>query len=322
MAHEVEGKIYSLKQKSWHGNDIISEDVLSSAEIIKLVNLDYIVEKQPIYLGSNDVIPNHYANVRMDTGKALGVVKDKYQIVQNTEAFEFFDSVIGKDYIQYETAGILKEGKKVFVTAKMKNGMKVNGKDEHDLYLIFLNDHSGTSPVRIMLSSVRLVCANTMVASIKDAKRANTHFAIKHTKSYKNKIDTAEQVLRLSKQTFEQQKDFFEKISKIQLKDNQVSDLALKLICDYAELDSIGTGADISEVLSTRKFNTYNKILNSYHNPNSQQSILGTGYGFLNGVTYFTSHEMYKDKEDSINGHLFGGALDLQQKAVDLILAY
>ena len=178
MAHEVEGKIYSLKQKSWHGNDIISQDVLSSAEIIKLVNLDYKVEKQPIYLGSNSEIPNYYANVRMDTGAPLGIVKDKYQIVQNTEAFEFFDSVIGKDYIQYETAGILKEGKKVFVAAKMKNGMKVNSKDEHELYLIFANDHTGSAPVRIMLSNVRIVCNNTFTAAVSNAKRANTHFAI------------------------------------------------------------------------------------------------------------------------------------------------
>lgn len=322
MAHQVEGKIYSLKQKSWHGNDIISQDVLSSSEIIKLVNLDYKVEKQPIYLSNGDEIPKHYANVRMDTNKSLGIVKDQYQVVQNTEAFEFFDTVIGKDSIQYETAGILQEGKKVFVTAKMKNGMKVNGKDEYDLYLIFANDHTGNSPVRIMLSNQRIVCSNTFTAAIKDSKKLNSHFAIKHTKSYKNKIDTAEQVLRLSKQTFEKQKDFFEHISKIKLKDNQVTDLALKLICEYAELDRIATGEDINEVLSTRKFNTYNKILSSYHNPSSQQSILGTGYGFLNGVTYYSTHEMYKNQEDSINGHLFGGALDLQQKAVDLILNY
>ena len=105
----------------------------------------------------------------------------------------------------------------------------------------------------------------------------------------------------------------------VKLEDNVAYDLALKLICDQAELETIGTGEDIRNVLSTRKRNQFDKLLDCYYSPESQQNIVGTAYGFLNGVTFYTSHLMYKDQEDSIDGHLFGGALNLQQKTIDLL---
>lgn len=319
MAHLVDGKIYSLKEKSWHGLDIISNEPLSSEEIIKKINLDWNVVKEPLYLGDQTEVPNFFCNVREDNRKPLGIVKDRYEIVQNTEAFEFFDTVIGKDVIQYETAGSLKEGKKVFVTAKLKEGMKINGKDEHNLYLIFTNDHTGNSPLRIMLSSVRVVCHNTFTAAIQDSKKTNNAFSIRHTKSYKDKYAQAMNVLKISKNTFDTQQLYLQSLTKVKLADDVAYDLALKLICDQAELESLGTGEDIKEVLSTRKKNQFDKILDSYYSPQSQQNIVGTAYGFLNGITYYTSHVMYKDKEDSIDGHLFGGALNLQQKTINLL---
>lgn len=70
-------------------------------------------------------IPDHYATVRIDNQAVLGVVGKEYKIVQNREAFSFFDSNVGGDGIQYETAGALGKGEQIFITAKLPNYVKV-----------------------------------------------------------------------------------------------------------------------------------------------------------------------------------------------------
>lgn len=52
-------------------------------------------------------------NTRKPTWKGLGVVTDKYQVVQNHEAFAFTEELLGHG-VRYETAGMLQEGGQVY----------------------------------------------------------------------------------------------------------------------------------------------------------------------------------------------------------------
>src|SRR6478672_110731 len=107
---------FSVKEKAWHGLGQIVTDYPTSAEAIKLANLDYNVIKQPLYTINNEgdtkAVKNFFTTVRQDTGEPLGVVGRKYEIIQNIDAFSFFDSIIGGDGILYETAGALGAGEK------------------------------------------------------------------------------------------------------------------------------------------------------------------------------------------------------------------
>jgi len=123
---------FSVKEKAWHGLGTIVESYPNSAEALKFAGLDYNVEKRPLFTvdsrnlvtfqskdagGLNDVfmpdipVPNYYSTVRTDTEEVLGVVGKDYKVVQNTEAFSFFDSIVGSgEGILYETAGALGKG--------------------------------------------------------------------------------------------------------------------------------------------------------------------------------------------------------------------
>jgi len=115
---------FTVKEKAWHSLGTVIEDYPTSAQALAFAGLNYTVEKRPLFTLDNVnfdllnalaagidpaiTVPNYYANVRTDTEEVLGVVGKDYQIVQNIEAFSFFDSIVGNENgIKFETAGAL-----------------------------------------------------------------------------------------------------------------------------------------------------------------------------------------------------------------------
>ena len=151
MAHNINfneqtGKhsFFSVKEKAWHGLGQIIEQYPNSSEALKFAQLDYIVEKRPLFTYDNEnniadedveikipeiEVPNFYATMRTDNETVLGVVGKDYEVVQNVDAFSFFDSIVGGDGIQYETAGALGKGERIFITAKLPGYIKVGNDD-------------------------------------------------------------------------------------------------------------------------------------------------------------------------------------------------
>lgn len=168
----------SVKQKAWHGLGQIIEDYPTSAEAIKHAGLDYTVEKRPLFtvdhshfkdadgyfdeLQPNILVPDFYANVRTDTSDVLGVVGKDYRIVQNSEAFAFFDSIVGgKDGILYETAGALGKGERIFITAKLPDYIRVGRNDCIEKFIFLTTSHDGYGSITAAFTPVRVVCQNS-----------------------------------------------------------------------------------------------------------------------------------------------------------------
>ncbi|MDT3401224.1 hypothetical protein QE417_000296 [Mucilaginibacter terrae] len=117
---------FSVKERAWHGLGTIVDQYPTSAEAIRFAGLDYEVIKSPLFTHERDQtigdsgemvegglipVPHHYATVRTDNNAVLGVVGKDYEIVQNADAFAFFDEIVGGgDGILYETAVALGKG--------------------------------------------------------------------------------------------------------------------------------------------------------------------------------------------------------------------
>ena len=110
MAANVE-TMFSVREKPWHGLGKIVMEAPTSKDALRLAGLDWNVVQEPIYTEFNEVVEGYKANVRDSDRKVLGVVSDRYKVVQNTDAFSFTDELLGKG-VRYETAGSLQEGKK------------------------------------------------------------------------------------------------------------------------------------------------------------------------------------------------------------------
>ena len=178
MAHNInfneqtgQHSFFSVKEKAWHGLGQLVQDYPTSAEAIKFAGLDYEVAKEDIYTTSYNSdgqamdftkrIKTHFATLRKDTGDVLGIVGKDYEIVQNRDAFTFFDSIVGGDGMQYETAGALGNGERIFITAKLPSYIKVGREDLIEQYLFLTTSHDGFGSITAAFTPVRIVCNNS-----------------------------------------------------------------------------------------------------------------------------------------------------------------
>ena len=117
MAANVETMMY-VREPPWHGLGTEVSEAPGSAEALRLAGLDWSVRQESIYDARGSRIEGFRANIRDSDERVLGVVGDRYRVVQNTDAFRFTDHLIGGD-VRYETAGSLKGGKQIWLLAKM-----------------------------------------------------------------------------------------------------------------------------------------------------------------------------------------------------------
>ena len=115
-------------------------------------------------------------NLRDIDNAALGIVSDRYKVVQNEDAFRFTDDLLGEG-VSYETAGSLQGGRKVWMLAKMPHRYIIAG-DEIAPYLVVMNSHDGSSGIKVAMTPIRVVCQNTLNLALNSAKRIWTMIAI------------------------------------------------------------------------------------------------------------------------------------------------
>ena len=195
MAANVESMFY-VREVPWHGLGINVEEAPTSEEAIRLAGLDWDVLQTPVYMENGIEIPNYKANIRSTDRACLGIVTDRYKIVQNNAAFEFTDSLIGETedgVVKYETAGSLAGGKRIWLLAKMPTKSIVG--DDVDPYMVFTNSHDGSGAIKIAMTPIRVVCQNTLNVALHNAKR---QWSTKHVGDMQSKLDEAKLCLQLA----------------------------------------------------------------------------------------------------------------------------
>lgn len=192
MAALIESLFYT-RVEPWHGMGIRVEDSPTSEDAIRLAGLDWKVEQKEMFLADGTKIPDAFANVRDKDNRVLGVVGNRYSIVQNSEAFSFTDSLIGEG-CQYETAGSLRDGKQIWLLAHLPEAIQIAGDDVMP-YLCFTNTHDGTGSVKVFTTGIRVVCNNTLNQALSNAKRT---WSVRHTGSIETKLAVATETLNLA----------------------------------------------------------------------------------------------------------------------------
>lgn len=312
---------FSVKEKAWHGLGKIVEGYPTSREAIEYAGLNYIVEKRPLftYDGENqradpetDVVipeievPDYYATVRADNDNVLGVVGKDYQVVQNADAFSFFDAIVGGDGIQYETAGALGKGERIFITAKLPHYIKVGNNDLIEQYLFLTTSHDGYGSITAAFTPVRVVCANTLNAAMRSHTGA---VKIRHTVGAKERLEQAHKVMGISNRLSIELEQVFNRWARVRIADGEVKKLIqLAMIPNKEVLRNIQAGKD--DDLSTMFKNTCNRVYEyAMTNPTqATETTKGTLFGAYNAVTgYFQNVRTYKDSESKLKSILYGG---------------
>lgn len=189
MSANVETMFYT-RERPWHGLGKMVMEAPTSKEALVLAGLDWQVIQKPIVTEDDIPIPGFKANIRDIDEKVLGVVTDRYKVVQNEEAFAFTDELLGEG-VTYETAGSIQEGRRTWILAKLPHRYIISG-DEVIPYLVFMNSHDGTGAIKAAMTPIRVVCNNTLNLALKNAKRI---WSTNHTGNISGKLDDARNTL-------------------------------------------------------------------------------------------------------------------------------
>lgn len=198
MSANVESMFYVSNEENerfvpWHGLGTPVESAKTSKEAIELAGLNWTVSQKEMYAGDIKV-PGYFANMRDSDNSILGVVGKRYQIVQNADAFDFTDSLVGEG-CTYETAGSLFGGKRIWLLAKMPKTTILG--DDVEPFICFSNSHDGSTAIKVAMTPIRVVCNNTLNVALKGAKRT---WSAKHTGSISSKMSEAKYTLGLAQQ--------------------------------------------------------------------------------------------------------------------------
>ena len=339
MAHQINyneqtGKhsFFSTNEKAWHGLGQIVKDYPTSREALQFAGLDYTVEKRKLFTfdTENDranadtniiipevEVPGYYATIRTDTDQPLGVVGKDYKIVQNVDAFSFFDSIVGGDGILYETAGALGLGERIFITAKLPDYIKVGKDDLIEKYLFLTTSHDGYGSITAAFTPVRIVCANTLNAALRTCSNS---IKIRHTSSAQDRLKEAHKVMGISNKLAEELNGIFNQWAKVRITDNEVQKLIQRALVPNREtLHNIQTGNldDLSTVFLNICDRAYEYAMSS---PTQQtETTKATLFGFYNTITgYFQHVRNYKNEEAKLKSIMDGTGKLRTQAAFDL----
>ena len=216
MAANVETMFYT-REKPWHGLGVMVQEAPTSAEALTLAGLDWRVAQSPIVTEDGIPINGFKANLRETDDKVLGVVTDRYRVVQNSEAFAFTDSLLGEG-VTYETAGALQDGRRTWLLAKLPQRYIIS-EDEITPYLVFMNSHDGSGAIKAAMTPIRVVCQNTLNLALSTAKRT---WLMNHTGDIEGKLEEARYTLLYADKYMGELGRAIDRLNHIKLSDRQV----------------------------------------------------------------------------------------------------
>lgn len=319
MAHnlnETNGKVSfaARGEKAWHGLGQYVSEAMTSEQAIELGGLNYTVEKRPLYApgwaGTMVEAEGHYGNVRTDTNEILGIVKGRYRIVQNKDAFGFFDTIIDKGEAIFETAGALGKGERIFVTAKLPEDMLVRG-ERVEKYIMLTNSHDGTSTIIAGFTPIRVVCNNTLTAALKNL---DNKVSISHTASAESRLKEASRVMGIASRYMDEVNTTFESMTT-----RKLSDLEMKYFIETVMKTSMKEDKSDKEA-STRMKNLVDQVYSFAitHPTQTTEAAYRTLWGAYNGISgYYNFLKDYKNADQKMKDMNYGYANDKISKAFD-----
>ena len=303
MAHNIETMFSAGRVKPWHYEETkevtkLIQEAPTSKEALHLAGLDWEVQQTPVFTEAGLEIPNYKANVRNTDKSVLGIVSDRYKIVQNTEAFEFTDEIVGETedgVVKYETAGSLCGGRKIWLLAKMPM-QKILG-DEVEPYMCFTNSHDGSGAIRICMTPIRVVCNNTLNMALANAKR---QWSTKHVGDMQSKLEEAKLCLQLADAYMMGLADEADRLANAKLRREQLDEI----------LDEMFPIEDNASDRKKRNIQTIkDDFFVAYFMPDIAQ-FRDTAWGAVNAMSDLVAHATPKRNTASYNENRWGKIME------------
>lgn len=325
MAHQIDTTSratasYASTQREWHGLGQLMPAGASVEEWQQQAGMDYKVQRAAVRYATERLTPDaqlHNLKVvedkvvlfRSDTGAPLGLVSDSYKVVQPKEVLEFFREWADAGGLTIESAGVLFGGKRYFATAKLADGVCLDGaRDKVVPYALLSTSADGSLATEGRWTSVRVVCNNTL----RMAREGQTAFRLTHRSEWKPEKFRA--VIESAQSEFGAFMQTSRTLAAIKVERKLAEEMTLALFRKGQ--------ADADKVMESRGFQKVMNLFNGEAKGATLETARETAWGWLNSVTeYFDHHVRAQSEENRQAAALWGQGDGMKQQALEIALA-
>lgn len=278
-----------MKKNIYTGRESFTE----ISEAIEAFGLNFEVVKKPLQFnaGGFQSVPDKMVTVRTDRkeNNYLGIVGSSYEVVQNLQHFEPFQDFANNGIMTFENGGYFGNGERTFVQGILPNALVIN-EDTGDVtvkYITVCSSHDGTIALQVFITPIRIICHNTFMYAIKSGEHK---VKIKHTKTAKNRLVDAVQLINNALEAYNEYDEFV-------LASTKTREFNSKEVENFVNLILPQEGKE----LSTRRKNQRFELIETINSGIGQKEIEKMNlYKLWNGVTCWTNNVLPSEKKDTL----------------------
>jgi phage/plasmid-like protein (TIGR03299 family) len=330
MSHNI-GEMFYFGELPWHTLGERLDHPATLEEALKAGGLDWEVDTVPLVPAGEPEsrVAHRVAVVRNDRrpgqdGRVIGVVHPGFRPLQNREGAKIFDSLLGQGERVYHTGGYLKNGEVIWLMAKLPGEIRVRGDDVLETYLLFTNSHDGSIGIDIRLTTVRVVCQNTLSMALHKNNSAGKAFRRSHSGSYALLQEDAKNFFEFTTAQGKEAEALFAALAKKQCLTSDFDAFLKKLLPDPTKPATAGNNPSVRRAYETRleTVRANRKAAMGVHIEGIPRRDIAPAeaswWGALNSVTAWVDH--IQDIEGDRYAHvLLGGGDRLKSTALERI---
>lgn len=321
------GKMFYFGEVPWHKEGVQVQHPLSVEEALETGGLDWEVESIKMNTAENPPSPvcNRIAIVRKDKTppdpkRVLGVAHTGFKPLQNRKGARIFDSIFGKGQKVYHTGGYFGKGEVVWLMAKLPGDIHVGPGDKVCPYALYSNSHDGSRAIDFRLTTVRVVCQNTLSLALRD-KGAETVFKRAHQGSYDSLQREAHDLFKKTINAVSNLEETFRQMLETILSDEHMELLVISLF-PIPKKPNVAEDAPLMKGYNTRleRIKYARRTIDKLRRQGKGTELKGVResvWGGFNAILEYLDHYQFNGRSSMING-LFGNTAALKSKAFEM----
>jgi phage/plasmid-like protein (TIGR03299 family) len=293
----------------WHGLGQALQDGTSIDGWREAAGMDWRIRRSQVrYAVDRDAeqfitLPEQHVLFRSDTNAPLGVVSNKYQVVQPGEVIEFFRDIAKAGGLELSAAGTIYGGKRFWATAKIGEAAPASVADKIGGYILICTSADGSLATEVRRTTVRTVCKNTLQMAMADAKAS-----IKVTHRSVFDPDSVKEFMGLNTAAWDSFRHTVTRLANIEMLEDEAVEMTAQVF---------GGGEKVRETAG------YKKVLSLFNGEgmgSTLDGVMGTRWGFLNAVTEYADHHVRaRTDENRFVASQWGAGADLKARTLELL---